>query len=73
MKRLHFGASCDSLPEPMTMFLGGTGLAALAYAARKRLRHQGPDTMKLHVLHDAKGQSLGNGSQRRRKPRERRR
>lgn len=29
------------VPEPMTMFLGGTGLAALAYAARKRLFRRG--------------------------------
>ncbi len=29
--------SCTPVPEPMTMFLGGTGLLALGYAARKRL------------------------------------
>jgi hypothetical protein len=30
-------ASCAPVPEPITMFLGGTGLLALGYAARKRL------------------------------------
>jgi PEP-CTERM motif-containing protein len=29
--------SCTPVPEPITVFLGGTGLAALAYAGRKRL------------------------------------
>jgi hypothetical protein len=29
------------VPEPMTMFLGGTGLLALGYAARKRLFSRG--------------------------------
>ena len=28
---------CTPVPEPITMFLGGTGLLALGYAARKRL------------------------------------
>ena len=29
--------NCTPVPEPITMFLGGTGLALLGYAARKRL------------------------------------
>src|SRR5215471_3206732 len=29
--------SCAAVPEPITMFLGGTGLITLGYAARKRL------------------------------------
>ena len=29
--------NCTPVPEPITMFLGGTGLAILGYAARKRL------------------------------------
>jgi hypothetical protein len=32
-----FGPNLDVVPEPITMFLGGTGLLALAYAGRKRL------------------------------------
>ena len=30
-------SACAPVPEPITMFLGGTGLLALGYAARKRL------------------------------------
>ena len=29
--------SCTPVPEPMTMFLGGTGLLVMGYVARKRL------------------------------------
>jgi hypothetical protein len=31
------GCTATPVPEPITMFLGGTGLLALGYAARKRL------------------------------------
>jgi hypothetical protein len=31
------GCAATPVPEPLTMFLGGTGLLALGYAARKRL------------------------------------
>jgi hypothetical protein len=34
---LHSEAGCTPVPEPITMFLGGTGLLTLGYAARKRL------------------------------------
>ena len=30
-------SNCTPVPEPLTMFLGGTGLFALGYAGRKRL------------------------------------
>jgi len=33
----HDDTNCAAVPEPITMFLGGTGLLALGYAARKRL------------------------------------
>jgi hypothetical protein len=29
--------NCTPVPEPLTVFLGGTGLVALAFAGRKRL------------------------------------
>jgi len=33
-------SACTPVPEPITMFLGGTGLLILGYAARKRLFRQ---------------------------------
>ena len=34
-------SSCTPVPEPMTMFLGGTGLLVMGYVARKRLFSMG--------------------------------
>jgi len=35
--KVESASGCTPVPEPITMFLGGTGLLTLGYAARKRL------------------------------------
>jgi hypothetical protein len=42
-RRLESTSSCTPSLEPMTVFLGGSGLAALVYASRRRwsARHAG--------------------------------